>query len=201
MRAFHDVQPVIRHDLLGTDLAAHLIDEDFRAAARQAVEAGRLQALERLEDGQARLAREVLDFRRREGMDRDGREVLLDEAQHLLVIREAELRIEPALYHDLCAAGFHRLPHLLEDLLVREQIGVLAALPPEERAEAALIDADIRVVDVAVDDERRRIAEALLADLVCLASECDEVALAQQRLALSFCQSHTPCSSLPPIGR
>ena len=200
MRAFHDVQPVIRHDLLGADLAAHLIDEDFRAAARQAVETGRLQALERLEDGQARLAREVLDLRRREGVNRDGREVLLNEAQHLLVIREAELRIEPALYHDLRATGLHRLPHLLEDFLMREQIGVLAALPPEERTEAALIDADIRVVDVAVDDERRRIAEALLADLVCLAPECDEVALAQQFLALSFCQSHTP-SSLPPIGR
>jgi hypothetical protein len=67
-----------------------------------------------------------------------------------------------------------------------EQVGVLAALPPEKGAEAALVDADIRVVDVAVNDEGRRVAEALLADLVCLAREGDEVALAQEFFSFSF---------------
>ena len=80
-----------------------------------------------------------------------------------------------------------------------EQVGVLAALPPEKGAEAALVDADIRVVDVAVNDEGRRVAEALLTDLVCLAPEGDEVALAQQIFSFSFCQSHA-LTSLPPIG-
>ena len=193
------MQPVVRHDLLGADLAAHLVNEDLRAAARQAVETSRLQPLERLEDGEPRLAREVLDLCRRERMDGDRRIRLLDQAQHLLVIREAELRVEPALDHDLRAAGLDRLPDLLENLFMGEQVGVLAALPPEKGAEAALVDADIRVVDVAVNDKGRRIAEALLADLVCLAPEGDEVALAQQIFSFSFCQSHA-LTSLPPIG-
>ena len=120
MRAFHDMQPVVRHDLLGADLAAHLVNEDLRAAARQAVEARRLQPLERLEDGEPRLAREVLDLCRRERMDGDRRIRLLDQAQHLLVIREAELRVEPALDHDLRAAGLDRLPDLLENLFMGE---------------------------------------------------------------------------------
>ena len=81
-----------------------------------------------------------------------------------------------------------------------EQVSILAALPPEKGAEAALVDADIRVVDVAVNDKGRRVAEALLADLVCLAPEGDEITLAQEFFPFSFCQSHTP-SSLPPIGR
>ena len=193
------MQPVVRHDLLGADLAAHLVNEDLRAAARQAVETSRLQPLERLEDGEPRLAREVLDLCRRERMDGDRRIRLLDQAQHLLVIREAELRVEPALDHDLRAAGLDRLPDLLENLFMGEQVGVLAALPPEKGAEAALVDADIRVVDVAVNDEGRRVAEALLTDLVCLAPEGDEVALAQQIFSFSFCQSHA-LTSLPPIG-
>ena len=101
MRACHDMEPVTRHDLLGADTTADFIDEDFRAAARQAVKSGFLQVLECIENRKTCLTGKMLDFRSRKGMDRDTWEFLLDAAQHPFVIFKAKIRIQASLDHDL----------------------------------------------------------------------------------------------------
>src|SRR5688500_4974481 len=59
-----------------------------------------------------------------------------------------------ALDEDLNPAEGFRLVDLLADLLERERVPFPVLRPPVERAEAAVGDADVRVVDVSVDDER-----------------------------------------------
>ena len=61
----------------------------------------------------------------------------------------------PALHEDAGAADRERLLDLLVDDRLREQVALGAVSgPPVEGAEVAVGDADVRVVDVAVDDER-----------------------------------------------
>ena len=176
----HEREPVLRHDLLRTHPLPHAIHEDLRAAARQAVKPRRLQAQQRLTHREPRLPREMLDLRRRERMDHDRRELPLDRAQHLLVVRQPEIRVQAALDHHLRAARLDRLAHLREDLLRRQEIRILRPLPPEKRAEPALIHTDIRIIDIPVDEERHRIAEPLPTHRVRRPSERQEIALPQE---------------------
>ena len=157
--------------------AAHPYD---RAAARQAVKPRRLQPQQRLAHREPRLPREMLDLRRRERMNHDRRELPLDRAQHLLVVRQPEIRVQAALDHHLRAACLDRLAHLREDLLRRQEIRILRPLPPEKRAEPALIHTDIRIIDIPVDEERHRIAEPLTTHRVRRPSERQEIALPQE---------------------
>ena len=110
-------------------------------------------------------------------MDDELRELALDGAQHIEVVVEAEPRIEPALDHDLRAARLGRLAALREDFVRREQIGARVVLPAVERAETALVLADVRIVDVAVDQERRGIAIAFAADGISRTAEGEDVAV------------------------
>src|SRR6266511_1478456 len=63
--------------------------------------------------------------------------------------------VVPALHQDAGSADCERLLDLLEDDGLRQQIALGAvAWPAVEGTEVAVGDADVRVVDVAVDDER-----------------------------------------------
>ena len=103
---------------------------------------------------QLRAARDVLDLGRRERVQVD-RVALLDRAEEVLVVVDGEVGVVPALHEDAGAADRERLLDLLEDDRLRQQVALGAvAGPPVEGAEVAVGDADVRVVDVAVDDER-----------------------------------------------
>ena len=60
--------------------------------------------------------------------------------------------IHSALHQDLRAADVDQLLDLLEDLIDLEGVGILFVTIASERAEGALGGADVRVVDVPVDD-------------------------------------------------
>ena len=195
VRRLHDAQPIVRHDLLRRNPLADAVDEDLRAAARQAVESRRLQALQCLLDGKPRLLCEVEDLRRRERVDRQHGKLALQAAQHFLVIGKTQLRMQAALNHQLRAARLDRLTRLFENFLVGEQVGVRRVQAAVEGAEAALVAADVRIVDVAVDDERRAVAVARAPHGIGLAAERDRILCEEKSLALLFRQAHYASSS------
>src|SRR5215469_13906642 len=87
-----------------------------------------------------------------------------------------------ALHEQTRAAESERLLDLLEDDRLRQEVALaLVARPAVEGAEVAVRDADVRVVEVAVDDERDafRIVQPV-ADLVRSPTDRDEVARAEQ---------------------
>ena len=77
---------------------------------------------------------------------------LLDRAEQILVPRERQIGIVAALQQQLDAADGDRLVDLSEQLVESEHVAFGRSDGPIERAEVALRDADVRVVDVAVDD-------------------------------------------------
>ena len=124
----------------------------------------------------------MLDLGRRERVQVD-RVARLDRAEEVLVVVDAEVRVVAALHQHAGAAELERLLDLLEDRPAS------AAGSPRARsrgavegAEVAGGDADVRVVDVAVDDERRRGRDRCGgAQLVGGAADGDQVARLEQR--------------------
>ena len=102
--------------------------------------------------GQLRHPREVDDFRRRQRVQPERRIALLDGAEQILVPLDRQVGIVAALQQQLPAAERDRLVDLAEDLLEAEDVAFGRSDRPVERAEVAARDADVRVVDVAVDD-------------------------------------------------
>src|SRR5262249_27205648 len=87
-----------------------------------------------------------------------------------------------ALHEQAGPTERERLLDLLEDDRLRQEIALAhVARTPVEGAEVAVGDADVRVVEVAVDDERDlvRVVQPV-AHVVCGATDGDEVARAQQ---------------------
>ena len=79
----------------------------------------------------------------------------LDRAEEILVVVDAEVGVVAALHEQAGAAERERLLDLLEDHGLRQQVALaLVAGPAVEGAEVAVGDADVRVVEVPVDDER-----------------------------------------------
>ena len=74
--------------------------------------------------------------------------------------------MDARLHADLGGAELHRLVHAPLELLAVVLVGVGRALALAEAAERAADDADVRHVDVAVDDERDGVARQLGAQLV-----------------------------------
>ncbi len=79
------------------------------------------------------------------------REALLERAQQIFVILDAQVGVQAALQQDAGAAQLEHFFDLLVDRLEREQVAFLRAQRTVERAERAVLRAEIRVVDVAVD--------------------------------------------------
>src|SRR5215218_9009638 len=106
----------------------------------------------------------------------------LDGAKEILVVVDAEIGMVPALHEQARAAERDRLLDLLEDDRLRQQVALArVARAAVEGAEVAVGVADVRVVEVPVDDERdpRRVGLAV-ADLVRDAADRDEVAAPEE---------------------
>src|SRR5262245_51317175 len=85
-------------------------------------------------------------------MQTEMRITCLDRLEEILVPGERKIGIVPSLQKQLDTAHFDGLVDLPEDLVEAEHIPVARSDFAIERAEVALRDADVRVVDVAVDD-------------------------------------------------
>src|SRR5665647_1263161 len=149
----HHVEPRVGGDLVRADGRAHPVDEDLGAAAGQAVEAGGVEAAQRLLDAQVAGRRDVHDLRRRERVDVD-RVARLDAAEDPLEPADVEVGVQAALHHDGRAAERQRLLDLAVDVVLGQEVALAAPRLLVEGAEAATREAVISVVDVAVDDER-----------------------------------------------
>jgi hypothetical protein len=182
VRVTHHAEPLGRLRLLGRDDVADAVDEDLAAAARDRVEAGVTQTCQRVRNGELRAARDVLDLRWRERVEVD-LVALLDRAEEVFVVADVEIGVVAALHQNAGAAKVERLLDLLEDDRLREQITLGAiARRAIERAEVAVGDAHVRVVQVAVDDERDPVRiGAARPQLVRRAADGHEVARLEQR--------------------
>ncbi len=96
---------------------------------------------------------EVVDLHRGEGLDVQRRVVGADGGEHLQVEVEGELGMQPADHVDLRRPGRRRLGALLQDVVQRQGVAPLVLHPLGKGAEGAAVDADVGVVDVAVDVE------------------------------------------------
>ena len=153
MRLPHDVDPLVRRRLaVAVQQLAHAIDQNLRATARNAVEAGRDQSLDHRRRGYLVQPGNVQDLRRRERVQLELGISRLHRAKEILVPLNRQIRIVAALQQELIAADRDRLVDLLEDLLEAEHVAFARSHRAIERAEVAARDADVRVVDVAVDD-------------------------------------------------
>ncbi len=182
VRLAHDVEPLVRGRLLGSDDPADTIDEYLGATTGNGVEPCVAQARQRLRHGQLRAARDVLDLRRRERVQMD-LVARLDRAEEILVVVDPEVGVVAALHEEPRAADGERLLDLLVDDRLGEEVSLArVAGAAVERTEVAVGDADVRVVEVPIDDERhlRGVVRAV-ADLVRDPPDSDEVSGAKQR--------------------
>src|SRR6187551_1702500 len=85
-------------------------------------------------------------------MELELRVARLHTAEQILVPLEREIRIVTSLQQQLSATKFDRLVDLPVDLLEAEDVTFRRTYWTIERAEVAAGDADVRVVDVAIDD-------------------------------------------------
>src|SRR5260370_18394946 len=83
-------------------------------------------------------------------MGRECWETALDGGQQVFVPLDLEVGMQPALHQDAGAAEVERLLDLREDYFVGMKVPFGVAHGPVERAEAAILGAQIRVVDIAV---------------------------------------------------
>ena len=102
---------------MGADGGTHAIDQDFSAAAGQAVEAGGPKALQCLRDADVTELGDVSDLGRRERVDVDG-VPLLDACKKAFEPLDAQVGVKPALHHHRRAAKRQRLLDLGVDLVL-----------------------------------------------------------------------------------
>ena len=182
----HDVQPVGGVRLALSDRLADAVHQDFRPAAGDAAEAGRLQPDQHLVQRQLVQPGEVDDLRRAEGVQVDRREVRPQVAEHVLVPVQLERRVHPALEQDLVAAEGDGFPDFLVQLVAGQHIGVGVAGLAVEGAEVAHGGADVGVVDVPVDVVSAvRLRVQPLGDGVSRPAELGQVAALEEGNALS----------------
>ena len=78
----------------------------------------------------------------------------LDVSQQIEIPLKRDVGVVTSLHQDLYTADRLQLVDLASDCLVREQISLGMLGTPIERAKLAVGDADVRVVDVPIDDVR-----------------------------------------------
>ena len=87
-------------------------------------------------------------------------------AREIDVVAAVQLRRQPGLDADLGARRDPTPPRAPHDLLDGQEVALLLAVVAAERAEAAVLDADVGEVDVAVDDVGDDVADLAPAQLV-----------------------------------
>jgi len=173
----HHGEPLVRLRLLRSDDVPDSVDQNLSAAAWDRVEARVAQTGDRLPQRQLAAPRDVLDLRRREGVQVDV-VARLDRAEQILVVIDAEIRVVSALHQEPGAAERECLLDLLEDDRLRQEVALTCvAGAAVEGTEVAVRVTDVRVVEVAVDDEGDAIGIRLaVPDLIRGAPNGNEIA-------------------------
>src|SRR5580692_5992857 len=148
-------QPVRSQTFQTRDLVADFIVENFGTAARDRIESGVAQPGNRVPHAEVAVFGNRQDFRSRIAVEVNLREALLDAAQHLFMPVDLQVGMQSALHQHARAAEFDGLANFLVDSVQVENVAFLSSRSFQrtiEGAEGAIFRAEIRVVDVAVDD-------------------------------------------------
>jgi hypothetical protein len=84
-------------------------------------------------------------------MQVDGKS-LFDGAEQVLVPFDLEIGMKSALHEDAGAAEVEGLLDLLKDHFLRQNVAFCVSHGPVEGAKAAILGAEVGVVDIAIDD-------------------------------------------------
>src|SRR6266446_2472105 len=95
---------------------------------------------------------EVMNLRRGETVKLKPRVLRTKRAQKIFVPLNSKVRMQPALHQHARAAERNRLVNLRANLVDRAHVGVGRARPAIERAESTHDIADVRIVNVSIDD-------------------------------------------------
>src|SRR5438445_5577300 len=104
--------------------------------------------------------REMLELGRTEPVNINARILFPDVMQQVDIPRELQFLMMPALHQDLNPAHGQKFVELLINLLKAKNVMILVFLGPIKGAEFAVNVADVRVVDIAIDDISHDIAPA-----------------------------------------
>lgn len=176
-----DVEPFFSGFFSTTDLIADDRVEDFRSATGEGVEASVAQGGKSVRDGVfVDAGGEVADFDGGEGFEGGGGMEGFEGREHFRVEAEGEGRMKSAddvEFGDAFGqAGTGRVDHFGDGIF--ESVGV--AFASGEGAELAGEDADVGVVEVAVEDEGGAVAVFAFADEVGEAAEVVEVGVVEE---------------------
>src|ERR1700747_826679 len=94
----------------------------------------------------------MLKLRRTESVNIDVRIFFPDVTEQIDVPLERQFRMMPPLHQDLNTAGGRKFVEFLIDLLKRKDVMILILLRSIKRAELAVNIANVRVVDVSIDN-------------------------------------------------
>src|SRR6185312_11228949 len=78
--------------------------------------------------------------------------IRLDGPQQILIPFDFQVGMQSALHEDACSAQVDGLPNLIEDGFLRKDVSFRMPHGAVESAEAAIFGAEIRVVDIPVND-------------------------------------------------
>src|SRR5438477_9200211 len=146
------LQPFVTLDFEWRNSLAHPVNQNFATTTGDGAEAGFLEFREHFPQWHSKNFREVLELRRTEPMNIDLRIFLSDVVQQIDIPFEAQLRVMSALHQDLNPADSAKFIQLLIELLERDDMMVVVLFGAIKRAELAVNVADVRVIDVAIDD-------------------------------------------------
>ncbi len=165
--------------LSGRKSAANVVVENLGSRARQRAQPRLLQLEQKLAHRNAERLRAMADFERRERVNVNLRLGLLRRAADLQVGVPGEGGMDASLHAHLRAAPVPGFAHAALDFIEVDQIRrapqVLVRSAFGERAEAALVQANVRVVDVADDGVTHRVADGRLSNLVGDSADAHEI--------------------------
>ncbi len=152
MRGCNDLHPARGRQLALGQHPSHVVVEDLSGRSGNRVDTGLTSSGQPVADGQTCAGDAVDDLHRRVGVQVETGHPSLDLAGQLEVRGPRQVRMDAALHTDLGRAHRPRLFGADADLLLGEGVGVDVVASLRERAEPAPRVADIRKVDVPVDD-------------------------------------------------
>src|SRR5512141_1742453 len=127
-------------------------------------------------------------------MEPDGREALADAFKQILEPLDLQVRIQAALHEDSGTAKFNGLCDLVVDQLAVKHVALFAAFAFDgrvERTEGAVFGAEVRVIDVPIDDVADdAFRMQLAADSVGFHADADEVIGAEHVEGLFASKTH-----------
>jgi hypothetical protein len=155
MGHLHDGQPLGGADLERADAASDMVHQYLCSASGKRVEARLGEEVQDVRDRFAGQGGEVVNLGRGEAVKVDG-VAFLDAAEEGGEPLKAKSRVQPPLEHDLGRSLAYSLVDAVFDIIVTEEEGLGTLFVAEEGAEPTAVDADVGVVDVAVDEKGDR---------------------------------------------